>query len=317
MGQVSKFMKNKKGIENFGMSEPEYLISVMNRHSDWCTIVCLIGGGQEINTGEAGVSEWISSIKEHFSQWDIYYSNKIESEKSTYLHDDNLLNWLKKNGIIKTDLHLAVSARSFRSEKVSEFVKNILENKPCSANEIYRKINIVYPILLTRDINAAKEWLKNKAKGTERIGIIASSGAKRLRTEGINVKNQTDPANWFLNDKRDVRSSYYLEDVATEFEIQGLEIDYTCLAWDINLYFDGNWNFQNFRGTNRENINQQSARNYLLNSYRVLLTRARQGMVIYVPKGNDEDWTRPKEKYDSTFEYLKSCGIKELNSTIC
>ncbi|HMR47068.1 MAG TPA: DUF2075 domain-containing protein [Bacteroidia bacterium] len=308
--QVSKFMKTKKGIDDFEMSEPEYLISVMNRHKDWCTIVCLIGGGQEINTGEAGVSEWIESLKQKYSDWNVYYSDKILSEKSTYLNDETLLNWLNTNGNKETDLHLAVSVRSFRSEKVALLVQNILEIESEKAKDVFNSIKDNYPIFLTRNLNSAKKWLKEKAKGTERIGIIASSGGRRLRAEGIDVKNEIEPANWFLNGKDDVRSSYYLEDVATEFDIQGLEIDFTCVAWDINFYHNGvKWNYQNFKGSKWQNINQDSAKNYLLNSYRVLLTRARQGMVIYVPNVDDTDATKPKDFYDKTFEYLKICGL--------
>lgn len=308
--QVSKFMKTKKGIEDFNMSEPEYLISVMDRHEDWCTIVCLIGGGQEINTGEAGVLEWIESLKTKFQNWEIYYSDKILSEKSTYLNDDQLLNWLENNGNRESDLHLSVSIRSFRSEKVALLVQNILENKPFEAYTVYNSIYSNYPIYLTRNFKKAKAWLKNTAKGTERIGVIASSGGRRLKAEGINVKNEISPPDWFLNSEDDVRSSYFLEDIATEFDIQGLEIDFTCLAWDINLFYDNGWHFQSFKGSKWQNINQDATKNYLLNAYRVLLTRARQGMVIYIPEVDNSDWTRPKEKYDSTFEYLKSCGLK-------
>ena len=308
--QVSKFMKTKKGIDDFEMSEPEYLISVMNRHEDWCTIVCLIGGGQEINTGEAGVSEWIESLKQKYPDWNVYYSDKILSEKTTYLNNEDLLNWLQSNGNKETDLHLAVSVRSFRSEKIALFVQHVLENEPEKANYIFNSIKNNYPIFLTRNLNTAKNWLKKNAKGTERIGIVASSGGRRLRADGIDVKNEIEPANWFLNGKDDVRSSYYLEEIATEFDIQGLEIDFTCVAWDINLNHDNNgWNFQNFKGSKWQNINQDAAKNYLLNSYRVLLTRARQGMIVFVPDVDNTDETRPKEYYDMTFEYFKKCGL--------
>lgn len=308
--QVSKFMKTKKGIEDFEMSEPEYLISVMDRHEDWCTIVCLIGGGQEINTGEAGVSEWIESLKQKYSDWNIYYSDKILNEKTTYLNDDELLDWLEANGNKENDLHLAVSLRSFRSEKVALFIQYLLENKSDQAKDVFNSFQVNYPIYLTRNLNTAKKWLKQKAKGTERIGIVASSGGRRLRAEGIDVKNEFKPANWFLNEKEDVRSSYYLEEIATEFDIQGLEIDYTCVAWDINLYHDNKkWNYQNFKGSKWQNINQDSAKKYLLNSYRVLLTRARQGMIIFIPEADNKDITRPKVHYDKTFDYFKQCGL--------
>lgn len=308
--QVSKFMETKKGIDNFEMSEPEYLISVMNRHEEWCTIVCLIGGGQEINTGEAGVSEWIESLKQKYSDWKIYYSDKILSENTTYLNNEELLKWLKSKGNKETDLHLAVSVRSFRSEKIALFVQHVLENEPQKAKEVFNSIKVNYPIFLTRNLTAAKNWLRQQAKGTERIGVVASSGGRRLRADGIDVKNEIEPANWFLNGKDDVRSSFYLEEIATEFDIQGLEIDFTCVAWDVNLYHDNNkWNFQNFKGSKWQNINQDSVKKYLLNSYRVLLTRARQGMIIYIPNVDDADATRPKEFYDKTFEYFIQCGL--------
>lgn len=308
--QVSKFMKTKKGIENFDMSEPEYLISVMNRHHDWCTIVCLIGGGQEINTGEAGVSEWIESLKNKYPDWNIFYSEKILTERSTYLNDENLLNWLESRGKKEIDLHLAVSVRSFRSEKIALLVQFLLENETYKVKDTYNSLKSNYPIFLTRDLGTAKNWLKQNAKGTERIGIVASSGGRRLRAIGIDVKNGIEPENWFLNGKEDVRSSYYLEEIATEFDIQGLEIDYTCIAWDINLYIKNNeWNYQSFKGSKWQKINQDSAKKYLLNSYRVLLTRARQGMIIYIPEINEADVTRPKEYYDMTFDYFRNCGL--------
>lgn len=239
----------------------------------------------------------------------MYYSDKILSEKSTYLNDDLLLDWLQKNGNKVTDLHLSVSVRSFRSEKVALLIQNILENKSAEAKKVFDSIKSNYPVFLTRNLDIAKKWLKQEAKGTERIGIIASSGGRRLRADGINVKNEIEPTNWFLNDQYDVRSSFYLEEIATEFDIQGLEIDFTCVAWDINLYYENGWNFQSFKGSKWQNINQDAAKQYLLNSYRVLLTRARQGMIIYVPEVDDSDQTRPKEFYDNTFEYLKKCGL--------
>jgi len=307
--QLSKFMKTKKGVDDFEISEPEYLISIMNRHEDWCTVICLIGGGQEINTGEAGLSEWIKSLKQNFQDWNIYYSDKILSERTTYLNDDKLLSWLQTNGREETDLHLAVSVRSFRSEKVSLFIQYILENECGKARDVFNSIKENYPIFLTRDFSKAKKWLKEKAKGTERIGVVASSGGLRLRADGINVRNKIKPADWFLNGKDDVRSSYYLEEIATEFDIQGLEIDFTCVAWDINLYYNNGWNFKNFKGTKWQNINQEFSKSYLLNSYRVLLTRARQGMIIFVPNTDNIDATRPKEFYNKTFEYLEQCGL--------
>lgn len=310
--QTSKFMKKKKGFHDFNKSEPDYLISVMDRHPDWCTIVCLIGGGQEINKGEAGVWEWLTALKKHYNHWDIHYSHLILTD-SNYLADDTLRDWLKSNGTEQTELHLSASMRSFKSERVSEYVHQLLNLNSERAKELHKAIFKKFPIYITRNLDTAKAWLKKEARGTERIGIVSSSGGRRLRATGVDVKNRVDAPNWFLNEANDVRSSYYLEEIATEFTIQGLEIDWVCLAWDINLYFeDGEWVYKKFSGTVWKNINDDFDRKYLLNAYRVLLTRARQGMVIYLPYGNHEDITRPPALYDQTFEYLKSCGIPEL-----
>ena len=310
--QTISFMKRKKGIDDFQMSEPEFLIDVMNRHFDWCTIVCLIGGGQEINTGEAGLEEWINALKEHYPDWNISYSNLI-SENDNYIKSSEIRDWIKYNGKSKNELHLAVSVRSFRSEKVSDFVHELLDIRKQTAFGLYNNIKDNYPIVLTRDIDKAKEWLRNKSKGTERIGLISSSGARRLRPLGIDVKNEISAPNWFLNKSDDIRSSYFLEEIATEFDIQGLEIDWACVAWGANFHMsDSAWKYQNFKGTKWQNINKEIDKEYLKNTYRVLLTRARQGMVIFIPEGSKIDHTRPSTFYDRTFEYLKEIGILEL-----
>lgn len=310
--QLSSFMKRKKGYENFNKSEPELLIDVMNRHSDWCTIVCLIGGGQEINTGEAGLGEWIQSLESHFSNWNIFYSNTI-LENNNYLKLDASRKWLKSNGVSKKDLHLAVSLRSFRSEKLSNFIHELLDIELARTQSLYSEIQELYPIVVTRCLKTAKKWLRNKAKGSERIGLISSSGARRLKPLGVDVKNEISAPYWFLNTKEDIRSSFFLEEVATEFDIQGLEIDYACVAWGGNFHMTENgWKYQNFKGTKWQNINKEIDKEYLKNTYRVLLTRARQGMVLFIPDGDKIDHTRPNEFYDETFNYLKQVGLKEI-----
>ncbi len=310
--QVSSFMKRKKGVEDFNKSEPEFLIDVMNRHSNWCTIVCLIGGGQEINTGEAGLEEWIGSLKNHFPDWDIYYSSSI-LESDNYLKSEESRNWLVGNGISKIELHLAVSVRSFRSEQLSNFIHELLNIKIENSQRIYSEIKKSYPIVLTRNLEKAKKWLRDNAKGSERIGLISSSGARRLRPLGIDVKNEISAPIWFLNNSQDIRSSYFLEEVATEFDIQGLEIDWACVAWGGNFHFNNmDWKYQRFKGTKWQNINKDIDKEYLKNTYRVLLTRARQGMVIFIPQNSDLDHTRPKTFYNETYEYLKEIGIQEI-----
>jgi len=310
--KTSSFMKEKKRIVDFGMSEPEFLIDVMNRHEDWCVIICLIGGGQEINTGEAGLEEWVAALKEYYLDWEIHYSNLID-ENDNYLQNEVYKNWIQKNGKSVTELHLAVSIRSFRSELLSNFIHELLDLKIENAKFLYTKIKDDFPIVVTRELEIAKNWLRGKAKGTERIGVVGSSNARRMRTYGIDVKNEISPSHWFLNDKSDIRSSYFLEVVATEFDIQGLEIDWVGLAWGADFFLAENqWNYQKFKGSKWQNIHQEITRQYLKNAYRVLLTRARQGIVIFIPEGSDIDHTRRQRFYDGTYEYLKEIGIKEL-----
>lgn len=309
--KIAKFMREKKGIVDFNYSEAEFLISTMDRHSDWAVIVCLIGGGQEIFDGEGGMPEWFKALTSKFNFWDIYVSTNLKDE---YLMDNtwqNLTNNLKIKNV--DDLRLAISLRSFRSPEVSEFVKAVLDIDVDNATNIYSTIKDKYPIKITRDLNKAKKWIRAKAKGSEKYGMIATSGALRLKAEGIFVKNKLDVSNWFLNDKDDVRSCYALEDVATEFDVQGLELDYCLVAWDSDLrMIESIWEYKKFRGNKWVNINKREDRLYLKNSYRVLLTRARQGMVIFIPKGCLSDITRIPSFYDGTYNYLKSIGIDEI-----
>lgn len=310
--QTSSFMSRKKGIQGFDMSEPEFLISVLDRHNDWSIIICLIGGGQEINTGEAGLPEWFSAIQRDYPHWDVFVSNKLTDQE--YTNGENIYSTLTdKQLTVKNELHLSVSIRSYRSEKLAAFVKAFLDANTQEARAIYAQLKDDYPIVVTRNIDDAKKWLRSKARGGEGFGITASSGAYRLRPHGIHVKSSIEPKTWFLNDSNDVRSAGFLEDVATEFDIQGLELDWTCVAWDANLRkLDGCWEFKNFRGTEWQNINDEIRKRYLLNTYRVLLTRARQGMVVFIPEGDESDRTRKPEFYDPIFEYFKQCGVPSI-----
>lgn len=310
--QTAAFMKVKKGKSNFNQSEPEFLISVMDRHPDWATIVCLIGGGQEINTGEAGLHEWFRALRRSFPHWDVYISSRLTDYE--YTHGQALYNPDEAGRVyINDDLHLSVSVRSYRSEKVAAFVKSVLDGDAVHARLLYGEIKVTYPICLTRDLQCAKNWLLSHARGSERYGIVAAAGALRLKPSGLNVKSAIDPIHWFLNLKNDVRSSYFLEDVATEFDIQGLELDWTCVAWDADLRHTGSgWSLKAFRGTRWQEIKDPDARLYLKNAYRVLLTRARQGMVIFVPYGSEQDETRLPTFYDHTYVYLRSIGIEEI-----
>jgi hypothetical protein len=296
------------------MSEPEFLISVLDRHEDWCVVVCLIGGGQEINTGEAGLGEWLSALDNRFRDWDIYISDRLED--GDYVTDSTSMRLLRELPVQRsTELHLSVSMRSFRAEALSSFIGHIVDNRPEAARDVYQQVEDRYPIWLTRDIDAARDWLRKVARGSERFGLVASSGAYRLRPEGLQVKAKVDASNWFLNDRTDVRSSFYLEEVATEFDVQGLELDWAGVCWDADFRHDGDdWRFYNFRGTAWQRVNQDERQLYLKNAYRVILTRARQGMIIFVPEGDPSDPTRPPSYYDDTYAFLQTCGLKEMSS---
>lgn len=310
---LTDFMKKKKHIEDFNMSEAEFLISILNRHNDWATIICLIGGGQEINKGEsAGIYGWFDSLRNNYPNWDIYVSDKITDDE--YSKGHNFAEMTKNMNVnIIEDLHLAVSLRSFRSENVSNFVKALLDVDIDTAKRLYEQFNNDYPVFVTRNLREAKLWVRSQAKGSQRYGLTASSGAKRLRKYGIWVQNKIEATNWFLNGKCDVRPSFHLEETATEFDIQGLELDWTIVCWDADLRFEnGDFKHLKFVGTKWQNIKSADNILYLKNAYRVLLTMARQGFIIFVPTGDETDMTAKPEYYDGIYRYLKSVGIKEL-----
>jgi hypothetical protein len=307
--QTSSFMLRKKSVPNFNISEPEFLISCLDRHRDWAVIVCLVGGGQEINTGEAGISEWIDALNRSYPDWRIYISSRLTD--SEYGAGKVLQDLSSHSHVtINENLHLAVSMRSFRAENVSQLVKQILDLDSDGARKTLSELNEKYPIVITRDLAKAKEWLRSQARGTERYGIVVSSQAERLKPHAIDVRTPVNPVDWFLNGKHDVRSSYYLEDVGTEFSVQGLELDWVCVTWDADLrYSSEGWQHWKFHGSRWMHINLPHRQLYLKNAYRVLLTRARQGMIIVVPPGVPEDPTRIPGFYDPTFEYLRSLGF--------
>ena len=318
---------NKLKVPNFPYSEAAFLIWSLDQREDWATIVCLVGGGQEINTGEAGISEWIKALKEKFTHWRIYISDKLteaeyaEGRVNELLADNDKVTF-------SPELHLGVSLRSFRAENLSAFVHSLLSFNP-DASTWYNTIKERYPIVLTRDMAKARAWLRKNTRGSQRSGVLVSKAAARFKPLAVDILDQGDEnaVHWFLEDKNDIRSSNFLEDAATEIQVQGLELDYTCVLWDADLRCEnGQWKYYNFNGRTawREEIGHTESsierRRYMLNAYRVLLTRARIGMVICVPEGNHnktigcfpEDATRLPEFYNGTYEYLKSIGIVEI-----
>jgi hypothetical protein len=309
---TANFMARKKKRPGFSQSEPEFLISCMDRHRDWSVIICLVGGGQEINRGEAGISAWLDAVREGFPDWHVYVSPDLTDSEYAAGHALERLNGAAH---IQKDsaLHLSVSMRSFRAENVSKFVKAVLDCEQSEASRILQEMQSRYPIVVTRNLTAAKAWLRSRARGSERFGIIASSSAQRLKPHAIDIRVDVNPIHWFLNDASDTRSSFYMEDVATEFQVQGLELDWACVTWDADLRHVGDgWNYHSFCGSRWQNVHKLDARQYLMNAYRVLLTRARQGMAIFVPPGDEQDPTRSPGYYDATYGYLRDIGITEL-----
>lgn len=313
--ELQRFMKEKKAIKNFPYSEPEFLLSCTDRHEDWGVVVCLIGNGQSINKGEAGLNEWIESLHRSYSDWDVYISeNLIKSKDLSEKH----MQLIKKQSILSPELHLQKSMRSFRSEKVSLFVNQLLSLEKEDAIATLKEIEN-YPIVITRSLEKAKDWLREHRRASERMGLLASSKAERLKAININVRYQPNFVHWFLEDESDIRSSNSLEDTLTEFKVQGLEIDWACVAWDADLRLNKSqteWqHFQLRSGTKWQNINKEVNKGYQINAYRVLLTRARQGMIICIPEGDysiPPDETRKPEWYDGIYNYLKQIGLKEI-----
>lgn len=310
--QTASFMARKKGRPDFDQSEPEFLISCLNRHEDWAVVVCLVGGGQEINTGEAGIGEWVHALQRSFRDWHVHISSRLQDEE---YGAGRVLTELagQPNLHIEDHLHLGISMRSFRAEDVSALVKQVLDRDTVAARSTLDKVRDKYPLVITRDFHRAKEWLKTQARGTERYGLVVSSQALRLKPHAIDVRSPIDPIHWFLDEKNDVRSSYYLEDAATEFHVQGLELDWSCVVWDADFrYANDGWRHHSFGGSKWTHIHKQERQMYLKNAYRVLLTRARQGMVIVVPEGDGADPTRSPSFYDPTYAYLLGLGFSEI-----
>ncbi len=310
--QLANWLKRKQGIQDFPMSEPEFLIWSLNLREDWAVIVCLVGGGQEINTGEAGIAEWLRAIDNSFPDWNVFISNQLAGKEYAEGELDTILKKLP-NVQRNNDLHLAVSMRSFRAEQLSNFVHSVLAEEKEKASTLLTEIRDKYPIRITRSLDKAKLWLKEQKRGSERYGMLVSSQAQRLRPLSIDVRCKPDTVHWFLDDINDIRSSLFLEDAASEFDVQGLELDWTCIVWDGDLRWENNhWGNYSFTGNKWQNIRSEERKTFQINAYRVLLTRARQGMIICVPEGNAEDDTRKPKYYDETFEYLKGLGIPEI-----
>ncbi len=301
-------------LEFRGFSEPALLLSILDRQP-WATLIALVGGGQEINRGEAGLAEWGRALADNFRHWSIAVSGQALS--GGYGAGAKLFEDRTRDGLdveVLPHLHLDNPTRQFRGRTIANWTQTLLSGNAAECRRILGE-NPDYPIRITRSLSAAKSWLGSIARGTERYGCIASSEAKRLRAEGLELPpaRADGVEHWFLKAKGDVRSSFQLEVAATEFQIQGLELDWICVCWGGDFLRSGDrWDLKRLRGTVWQKVNDDSARAYLVNSYRVLLTRARQGIVLFVPSGDDADSTRQRGPLDETAEFLATCGAEPL-----
>ena len=309
-------MASKHNDPKMAVSEPHLLFNIMDRHENWAVMICLVGLGQDIYDGEVGINEWFRCGVDVFVDWEMYYSPEIFSQVEDKNIDRTMIEGCSRCHKVP-ELHLKTSIRSFRADKQCEFIDQLLDNNPQLAEGKYKQINEKYPVFITREYEKAKQWVRAQVRGSQRSGVLACSSAQRLKPEGIFVSKDIDVKSWFLAPSDDLRSSNRLEIVASEFKVQGLEIDWAIVCWDADLRRNKKnegWEYYSFRGTSWNRRNKEEQKRYLLNSYRVLLTRARQGMVIFVPRGADpeEDSTRNHQYYDDIYKYLLSCGIKEL-----
>lgn len=315
---------NKLKVPNFPVSEAAFLIWSLDHHQDWAVIVCLVGGGQEINTGEAGIGEWINAVNAYYPDWHIHISSQLTAKEYAEGKVAELLQH-SRHVTFSDQLHLAVNQRSFRAERLSDFVHALLNFDPNAANLYREVISNGYTVYVTRNITAARNWLHQNARGSSQTGILVSKVAARFKPHAVHILAPGDQnaIHWFLEDKNDVRSSNYLEEAATEIRVQGLELDFVCVLWDADMRAtsQNTWDYYKFNGqTKWIPENNPETRKYMLNAYRVLLTRARQGLVICIPEGNKnknpegywEDATRLEEFYKPTYDYFKQIGMEEL-----
>jgi hypothetical protein len=295
-------------------SEPSSMLRVMDRHRDWAALIALVGGGQEINTGEAGLGEWGRAIADEFPHWRIRLAPQLVSGDTSTVGQTLFAS--RPAGLVveeDEDLHLTVPTRSYRSTAVADWVNAVLEHRAADASAATASMR-QFPVVVTRSLDAARTWLRERTRGNRRCGLVASSGARRLRPYGIDVKGEFDEAHWFLAGPEDVRSSHYLELAATEFQIQGLELDWVGVCWDADLRVGpSGWEPWRFSGSEWCRVRQPRRVQYALNKYRVLLTRAREGMVLWVPPGALDDPTRPPDIYDMIAKFLRDCGAGRLH----
>jgi len=305
------------------MSEPEMMLRVMDKHPNWAVLVALVGGGQEINDGEAGLEEWGRALSTKFPHWRIAASPAVLPGGAGLSGHRLFHEAISESSPVEKaeELHLAVSIRSYRAEALSAWVDAVVGGDSATAAQVARQLEH-YPLKLTRDLSAARRWISQQRRGERRSGLLASAGALRLRAEGIELSqgfrgNKGQYENWYLKPDGDSRASNQLEVAATQFECQGLEIDWGGLCWgeDFLWQADSGWCYSRLNGASRGRVPRENKQRYIRNAYRVLLTRAREGMVIFVPKGCESDSTRPPHLFNATADYLAGCGVQSIDNS--
>ncbi len=308
--------QNKKKFKR-DYSEPEMLLGIMERHQDWAAVIALVGGGQEINDGEAGLEEWGRALAERSTPWMIYASPEVlNGGPSTAGH--RLFDGPSSTPRVQTNdtLHLRTSNRSLRAENLASWVNYVLDGDADSASKL--RIADKFPIFLSRNLDETRAKLREQALGPIRYGLVGSSGASRLRAIGLEPSSTFHAdypwEHWYLAPEQDLRSSYRCEVFTTEFEIQGLELDWIGLCWGGDCIWERmhGWQLRKLlSGPNNRwvSIKNPERRKFRENAYRVLLTRARQGMIIFVPNGNAEDTTNLPDEFNATAEFLLKCGV--------
>ena len=303
------------------MSEPEMMLRVMDKHPSWAVLVALVGGGQEINDGEAGLEEWGRALSSKFPRWRIAASPAVLPGGAGLSGHRLFHDAMPESSSVEAaeELHLAVSIRSYRAEALSAWVDAVVGGDSATAAQVAQQLEH-YPLKLTRDLSAARKWLSQQRRGERRSGLLASAGALRLRAEGIELSqgfrgNKGQYENWYLKPDGDSRASNQLEVAASQFECQGLEIDWGGLCWGEDFLWQpgSSWCYSRLNGASRGRVPRENKQRYIRNAYRVLLTRAREGMVLFVPNGCDRDPTRPSHLFNATADYLASCGVQSID----
>jgi DUF2075 family protein len=304
------------------ISQPDSMLSIMDRHTDWAVLVALIGGGQEIHSGEAGLAAWGQALRSKYPHWQIAAPPEALDGDVSLSGQRLFPETSVVPGTLRREsaLHLNVCLRSYRAKRVAEWVEAVLRRDADAASGVMPDLT-GFPLVFTRSLESARAWLRSQTRGLRRSGLVASSSAVRLRAHGIELssgfrqENRDMYVNWFLAETSDVRASNQLEVAASEFECQGLELDWVGVCWGGDVTIgpeNGGWAFRNFSGSKWGVVKNERDRRYLLNTYRVLLTRAREGMVVWIPIGDPRDSTRPTEPMDATAAHLRQCGLMEI-----